>query len=238
MKALLATLRLDVKLQHKNKLYAIGLGVALLLGLALRFLIPQEWLGRALPAFFQMGLGATTFMFAASMVLLERSERTLQALRVSPLTSALYVHSKLLTLVAFAILESLLIFAFASQGVVINMFYLLLGMAVLGGFYVYLGLILVAPFSSVTKFLLPTGTVAALITQLPALSVLEVGSKYLWWCIPTQAPLLLMRAAFEPISTQEWAYALGVSIVGLIVLGLVCVRRCADALGLARGGRA
>lgn len=238
MNAFVASLRLDAKLQHKNKLYAIGLGVALLLGLALRFFIPVELLGRAFPAFFLMGLGATTFMFAASMVLLERSEGTLQALRVSPLTCVHYVHSKLLTLVTFAIVESFVIYAVASRGVSVNLFYLLLGMVVLGAFYIYLGLALVAPFSSVTKFLLPTGTLAAFITQLPALSVLEVGPTYLWWCIPTQAPLLLMRAAFEPISSLEWTYALSVSLVALLVLGFYCVRRCARELGLARGGRA
>lgn len=235
MKALRATIRLDLKLQAKNKLYAIGLGVAVLMGFALRYLFSVNALPSAIPGFYLLGVGGTTFMFAASMVLLERSEGTLEALRVSMLRVSDYVHSKLVTLVGFSILESLVVWGIASRGVAVNYLWLFLGLFVLGSFYLYLGLGLVAPFRSVTKFLLPTGTLAAMVTQLPALSLLDIGPTYLWWAVPTSAPLLLMRAAFEPLSSTQWVYALSMSLISLLAARWFCLRRCSRELGLSCG---
>ena len=45
--------------------------------------------------------GGTTFMFGASMLLLEKSQGTLQALQVSPLTSTEYPGSKAAALTTF-----------------------------------------------------------------------------------------------------------------------------------------
>ncbi len=207
MRRLLATLRLDMKLQARNRLYVIGVFMAVMLGLMVRFLIPAEHAGRGLTAFFVLGLGGTTFMFGASMLLLEKADRTLQALQTSMITTSDYVGAKVITLTAFAMVESLVVYAIAARGVATNFGWLLLGMAILGAFYTLVGLGLASRFEAVTRFLLPTGTIVAMILQLPFLSLLGVGPTWLWSLIPTMAPLLLLQAAFEPLAGWQWAYA-------------------------------
>lgn len=235
MKRLRKTIALDIKLQAKSNLYAIGIGVAALLGMVLRALVPVQQSGRGLVAFFGLGIGGTTFMFAASMLLLEKSEHTLDALRVSMLRASDYVLSKVITLVGFALLECLMVFALAHRGVDVQFVVLVLGCVVLGAMYTLLGLALVAPFRSVTRFLLPTGTLAAMIAQIPVLALVNLGADDLWWWIPSHAPLLLLRGAFEPLSSVQWAYATGVSAVSIYILYRWSLVRCARHTGLGQG---
>lgn len=225
MKRLLATLRLDVQLQSRNQLYLIGTGTAVLLGLAVRYLFPVEAVGRGLAAFYVLGLGGTTFMFSASMLLLEKGERTLAALRVTMLRTSDYVLSKAITLTGFAVVESAIVYAIAARGVETDYGLLLLGAVVLGVFYTLVGVGLAAAYDAVTSFLLPTGALVAMILQLSFLSLVDIGPWWLWYLVPTQAPLLLFQAAFEPIAPWQWAYAGLVSVLSIVLAAFFCVAR-------------
>jgi hypothetical protein len=120
MNLLMSTLRLDVQLQSRSRLYTIGIGVAILLGLVGRFFVPPDFAGRMLAVFYLTGLGGTTYFFWGSLLLLEKSEGTLQALRVTPLTSNAYIVSKVVTLTSFALLESEIVYVIAFLGVPLN----------------------------------------------------------------------------------------------------------------------
>ena len=67
MSRLLATVKLDVRLQARSKLYAIGIFVAILLGLAGRFFVHPDYAGRLLAVFFLTGLGGTTYFFGSGL---------------------------------------------------------------------------------------------------------------------------------------------------------------------------
>ncbi len=235
MSRLTASMQLDVRVQARSQLYVIGSFVAVVLGLMVRFLVPAEHAGRGLAAFYVLGLGGTTFLFGASLLLLEKSERTLQALRTSMITSSDYVLSKALTLTSFALVESLIVYVIAARGTPTNFGWLLLGIFVLGVFYTLVGLALAAPHEAVTSFLLPSGALVAMVLQLPFLSLLDVGPAWLWYLIPTQAPLLLLQAAFEPLQGWQWAYAAGMSIAMLAGAWWFCGRRFRRHIGF--GGR-
>jgi ABC-type Na+ efflux pump permease subunit len=235
----LATLRLDITLQARSRLYALGVLAAVIFGLLVRFLIPVAHVGRGLAAFYVLGIGGTTFMFGASMLLLERGERTLEALRVSMITTETYVLSKVVTLTGFAVIESAIVYAVASRGVPTHFHWLLLGVLVMGAFYTLVGLGLAAAYDAVTAFLLPAGAGVAMVLQLPFLSLLGVGPWWLWYLIPTQAPLLWIQAAFEPLEGWQWAYAAVMSVVMLGGGWAFCRRRFAVHVRLsdASGGR-
>lgn len=215
MSALSASMRLDVRLQSRSRLYWIGLVVAVLLGLLVRFLVPAEAIGRGLAAFYILGLGGTTFMFGASMLLLERGERTIDALRVSTIRTRDYLWSKALTLTVFATVESLVVYAIAARGVQTNFILLFLGVLVLGLLYTWLGLGLAAPHTAVTTFLVPQGVVVSLVLQLPFLSLLGIGPPELWMLIPSMAPMLLLVGAFEALTPGQWVYAVFMSAASL-----------------------
>ena len=208
MSRLTASLVLDTRVQARNQLYTIGIFIAVLFGFAIRFLIPEAHLGRAITGFVIVGLGATTSLFGASMLLLEKGERTLDALQTTMITTRDYLVSKAVTLTAFATLEVLIVALISLQGTPVNLPLLVLGVAMLGLFNTFLGLGLAAPFDSITRFLLPTASFWGLILQLPILTLLNIGPWWLGYPIPSQPAMLLVLAAFEPLQPWQWAYAL------------------------------
>ena len=225
MKRLTATLRLDITVQARSHLYTLGVLTAVMFGLVLRALVPEAHVGRGLAAFYVLGIGGTTFMFGASMLLLERGQRTLEALRVSMITSREYVLSKVLTLTTFALVESAIIYAIASQGLPTRFVWLVLGLLVLGAFHTLVGVGLASAYDAVTAFLLPGGAAVAMVLQLPFLSLLGVGPWWLWYLIPTEAPLLFLAAAFEPLEAWQWAYAACTSAAMLALAWVWCLAR-------------
>lgn len=212
MSHLSAAVRLDVRLQARNSLYAIGVVVALVFGFAARFLVPVDLTGRVLSAFYLVAVGGTTYMFGASMVLLEKGERTMEALRTSPLTAREYIASKALTLSAFALAEAAIVVLVAGRGALESPVPLAIGVLVLGVCYTLVGIGQVAPCQSVTSFLFPGALVVSLVLQLPIFHVAGIGPTLLWYVVPTQAPLLLIMGAFEPLSPWQWGYAVAVSV--------------------------
>ncbi|MEX1256415.1 MAG: hypothetical protein WEG36_02245 [Gemmatimonadota bacterium] len=233
MRRLGAALWLDVRVQARSRLYVIGLPVALMLGISVRLLIPAEISGRFLSAFCLVAIGGTTYMFGASMVLLEKSERTLEALRTSPLTAPYYLASKALTLSAFALVEAVIVVGIAGRGAVVAPVPFVVGVLVLGVAYTLIGIGQVASFESVTSFLFPGALVVTLVLQLPIFYAAGIGPTAAWYAIPTEAPLLLMMAAFEPPRGGQWLYALGVSVAGLGASYMFALARVRSCIGLA-----
>jgi len=82
-RALLISSRfLRCRKRHKNSIRQVFWSA-----LAGRFFVHPDYAGRLLAVFYLRGLGSTTYMIGASLVLLEKSGGTLQALRITPLTS-------------------------------------------------------------------------------------------------------------------------------------------------------
>ncbi len=232
MSAASATIRLDVTLQARSRLYAIGIAVAVMFGLFGRFVFDRDQAGDVLAVLYLMGIGGTTHLFGASLVLLEKSQGTLQALRVTPLTATAYMASKALTLTVFAAVESAVIYAVGFWGVPVSPAPLLAGIVCLGLFYTFVGLGQVAPHDSVFSFVIPGALVVVSILQWPFLYVLEIGPPVIWYLIPTQAPLLLMLGAFEPLEPWQWVYAISVSAASIILSAWWARRRFARFIGL------
>ncbi len=211
MSLLSATLRLDVRIQARSRLYAIGIAVAVVLGMVARYVFDDPQAGRVLATLYLLGVGGTTYIYGASLLLLEKTQGTLQALRTTPLTSNAYIGSKAVTLTTFALVESVIIYVIGFPGVEVRLWSLVLGVAALGVAYTMVGMGQVAAHDSVTSFLMPGALIVGGILQLPFLYVLGVGPNGLWYAIPSQGPLLLMLGAFEPIEPWQWAYALSMS---------------------------
>ena len=72
----------------------------MLIGVAGRSFFPHDSLPIVLPVFFLLFLGGSTYIFVAGMIILERGERTLDALAVTPLGFREYLGSKVATLSA------------------------------------------------------------------------------------------------------------------------------------------
>jgi len=227
-----AQLRLDVRLQARSRLYVIGIAVSLMLGALGRFLIGPQHAAQAVPILYLLGLGGTTYIYGATMVLLERSEGTLLALRVSPLSARTYLLSKLITLTTFATLEGLIVHAVGFWGVSVDPLPLLAGILAVASVNALIGLGHVAPHTHLFSWLIPGALILSSVLQWPALFVLEVGPPAIWYLLPTQGPLLLMMAGFTPLETWQWAYAIISTTLSLAGLWWWSHRRIARHLGL------
>ena len=227
MSRLVATLRLDITLQARSKLYAMGIGAAVLVGMVGRFLLDPSYAGRIMPAFYLLGVGSTTYVFVASLVLFEKSQGTLQALGASPLRSWDYINSKLITLTGFALIESLIVYALSFWGVPFSPVPLLTGLAALCVVNTLIGVGQIVAHDTVTSFLMPGALLVGTILQLPVFFVLDIGPALAWYLVPSQGPLLLMLAAFEPLQAWQWVYAVGMSISAIAVSAWWARRRFA-----------
>jgi fluoroquinolone transport system permease protein len=215
MNRIWATIRLDVRLQLRSKLYHIGIVVSVIMGVIIRVFFSSDDLGLIIPSFILLAIGGTTFMYGAGMVLLEKSERTLEALQASPLVTRDYLLSKASTLTAFAGIECLVVFLIVGPGGSPAPLPLIIGLATLGFGYTLFGLGMVAPHESVTTFLFPHALVAIGVLQATFFSIFDVGPALIYYLIPAQGPFLLMLGAYTPLATWQWSYAVVMTLAFL-----------------------
>ncbi len=220
-----ATVALDIRLQARNYLYSIGVGVAVCLGLAARFFLEMPTVAALLPGLWLGAIGSTTFMFVAGMILLEKSERTVDALVVTPLPVTTYLTSKVVTLTGFAAIESLIVLVVAHGLAQVRLVPLLLGITFLGVMYTLAGIAQVASQASVTDFLVPGGIVALTILQIPFLDAFGFWSHPALYVIPTQATVVLMKGAFAGMEPWQWFYGIGYSLVSIVGASWLARRR-------------
>jgi fluoroquinolone transport system permease protein len=205
MSRLSATLRLDVALQARNKVYLI-IGVAAFgLAFALRALFSPEQLHFFMPLVALSGVGVTAFFLVGVLLLLERGEGTLDVVLVSPLRASEYLASKLLTVTALAMIEGTFIAGIA-YGLGFSLPWLLLAVLLRAGLVAAVGVALAVRYRSITDFLLPV-VALSLAFDLPILWYLELWPSPLFYLWPTLPSLILAKAAFMPVDPLQLIYA-------------------------------
>jgi len=204
MSRLLTSLSFDARLQFRHGFYYAGGFVAVLMAFGLRQL-PRDVLPEVFPPFLAFGLPITTFYFVAGLLLLEKSEGTLEALVVTPLRVHEYLVSKVTTLTLLAALENLLVLV-AVYGTEVSWIPLLAGFVGLSAFYTCLGFVAVVRYDSINEFLMPSG-LFMLALQLPLLDYLGIVESPAFLVWPSQAGLFVLRDAFGELAGWERAYA-------------------------------
>jgi fluoroquinolone transport system permease protein len=215
MSRLAATTRLDMVVQVRSKLYAIAVGMAVLLGVAMRILIPTDMIPNLMPLFYLMAVGNTAYVFVAGMVIFEKDEGTLDAQIVTPLRVEEYLAAKAVSLLVVVLIESVTVLFIAYGFTGYNPLLLLSGLLFMSLGLTWTGFVQVSRYDSVTDFIVYAVPVV-LVLQLPALGLLGIVPSPVWYLIPTMAPALLMTAAFTPLPAWQMVYALVYSVVSVI----------------------
>jgi len=214
MNRLNSTIQLDLKVQARNKFYHVSALVAILISVGLRQ-VPTEFLAGLIPTTFLFGVAGTTYLYAGSLILFEKGERTLDSVIVTPLRLREYLNSKLITLTGLATIESLIIVLF-SYGFGFNWLLLIAGLVSMGLLYTLSGLIMVARYDAITKFLMPSILYLVIIT-IPFLQlIIDHPLTILFYLWPTQGPFLLMIGSFEPLAWWQLIYAFIASLSVII----------------------
>jgi len=214
MYRLWATVRTDVRLQFRNGFYYVTLFVVgvwvLLLAQLPTVKVDVAWL---VPALLLGNLVITTFYFVAGLVLLEKGEGTLEAQVVTPLRGGEYLAAKVATLVGLALVENVAIVAILWRGHLLGanihlaLVPLVAGLSLGAAIYTLAGFVSVVRYTSVNEYLFPSMLYMFLLS-LPLLPYFGLGhSEWFYWH-PMQAPLLLLRAALQPVAGWQLVYAL------------------------------
>ena len=184
----------------------------------------------------RLHLGGTTCFFGSALVLFEKSQGTLAAQRVSPLRLAEYQASKVATLGTFAMVEGLVMLG-VTQGLDFRLLPYVLGALSLGAIYTLSGLVLVAPHSSITEFMVPNGIVLGTLVGIPVLPTLGVPGGDWWLLVPLTPQVTLFEAALGPIDGWRWLYAfVGTGIELVVLWGWARRRFERHVIGVALGG--
>ena len=204
MRRLLAAVRQDLRLQQRYRFNYAAVFVALVWIGFLRQ-VPDWAVDLALPFVLFTDLAVIGFYFIAGLVLFEKGERTLYALVVTPLRFGEYLGSKLSTLTLMALAVSLVVVA-VRHGFGFDWVLFLLGVGLMSPLILLSGFIMVAPFSSISTFIIPS-QVFLLPLALPLVQFFGLWEHPLFYLIPTQGSLLLLRGAFVPIESWQVVYA-------------------------------
>jgi fluoroquinolone transport system permease protein len=205
---LAATIACDVRLQLRNGFYyAVAFLLAAIL-IVIRLLPDFQW-RPVLPPLVLGNLSLATFFFIAGLVLLEKAEGTLEAQIVTPLTAERYLASKILTLTALSLVETVLM-VMITAGLGFSPLPLVLGIVLASALYCLAGFIAVVRYDSINELLFPTIAWVALFS-LPILHFAGLWTSPLMYLHPFQAPLVLLEGAFLPLAWWQWLYGIGYS---------------------------
>ena len=209
MTRLAATLAIDVRLQSRNGFYVATALVVVASALLLRWL-PAEAARLLLPVVILENVLTNTFYFVSGLLLLERGEGTFSAQSVTPLRDVEYLGSKLITLTALSLAESLIIAA-AVIGLDAQLVLMALGIALYAVLFCLAGVALVARYGSVNEFLMPSVLYTSVLS-LPVLGVFGVGPPEAYVLHPIQGPLALLQIDV-PMTAGWLVYAIGYPIL-------------------------
>ena len=214
MSRLSSTLRLDSQLQARHKVYLIVLGATFGLALAIRAVVTPEQLEFFMPVLVMYGVSLTTVFLVGVLLLLERSEGTLDVVMVSPLRPSEYLASKVITLATLALVESVIV-AVVAYGLGFSFGWLVLAIVMRASMGVGVGVAVGVRYRSITHFLLP-GIFASVAFDIPLFWYFGLWPSPLFYLWPSMPPLLLAKSAFFPVDPLQLVYAFG---YGTLVVG-------------------
>jgi fluoroquinolone transport system permease protein len=220
VRRLLAAARVDVVLQWRHGLVAAAAFVVLAL-VGLLHLVDRDTRALLLPALVLSSASVTTFYFVAALVLHERAQHSLEALRVTPLPHSTYVAAKTATLCLLALAEATAV-VLGAWGLDVAWLQFGAGTILLAAIYVLVGLIAVAPYDSINAYIIPSALWVTLL-QLPLVDhfgLLHSSLLYVW---PTHGPFVLMRGGFRGIGVAEVA---GAGAAGVVWVGVLARPAC------------
>jgi fluoroquinolone transport system permease protein len=221
MSRLWSTVRWEIRGQFRQGIYYAALYVAVVWIVALWLLPPAatDWL---LPFAIFMDLSVFGVYFMAALLFLEKGERVLEALVVTPLRRHEYLGAKLLSLTLLALLGTLAVVAIHAASVA-NWLWLLVGVLLNSWILVLIGFSLAVRFNSISDFLIPS-MLLLFPTQLPLLGYFGVWESWLLYLIPTQPAMLLIEAAFRPLAMWQLLYAFLYGALAGVVSSWVALR--------------
>ena len=190
MTRLAATLQTDVRVQWRNGFY-LATAFVVVCSIALLRWLPNDITALLLPVVLLENILINTFYFVSALLLLERGEGTLSAQSITPLRGDEYLASKVITLTALSLVESLVI-ATAVTGLDSRLLMMSPGIALAAIFFCLSGIALIVRYESINEFIMPSVLYTAVLS-LPVLGYFGVGAREWYLLHPIQGSLELVH---------------------------------------------
>ena len=221
MKGLLHLLRWDLVAQVRYGFWVAGLGVTLTWVLVLRPL-SAEYLEIWLPIVLYLDIGVIGLMFISGVLFFEKRQGVIDALVVTPVRTADWLASKVLSLTVLATVVAVVL-VLLTTGPRADWLRLVPCFAIAATLFTLLGFNVAARFQSVSGFLAAVGLVG-LPLALPALNYFDIGDHPLMWVNPAYPAMVLIRQAFRPGTGAELAVGLILTVFWIVVAFWLGVR--------------
>jgi fluoroquinolone transport system permease protein len=221
MTRLTSTMKWDVRLQWRNGFYyaAIVIVVFFLFAFSQISIDNIAWI---MPYMLINNMVIGTFYFIGGLVLLEKSEGSLEARVTTPLRPAEYLTAKVATLTLLTLVESVLIVV-AAVGWDVRWLFVLLGVTGTAVFFCLAGFIAVVRYDSINEYLLPS-ILYLMLASLPLGFYLANWQHWLLYLHPVQAMLTLIAGGWETLPWWLTAFCLIYSLVWIMVLARLSLR--------------
>lgn len=207
MKRLFIALKWDFLCQQRYHIFTVAVVLTMLYILVI-VNIEWEYKDKLVIFLIYNDPAALGMLFIGSLILFEKSDRTLEALVVTPIEPWQYLWSKGLSLTVIATLCS---YAIAVAGHGWSFHYLYFGIAIVftSLIFVFLGIIIVSGSRSFNEYIIKMGLWLIPIV-LPFLNFIGLTDTYWWYLLPSQPGLLLMEVAFgKPLAAWQIGYGIG-----------------------------
>jgi len=139
----------DIRFQFKYGFYFIY-AIFSVLYIFLLFLFPEAWRAKASAVMIYSDPAALGLFFMGAIILLEKSERVLNALAVSPVSVTEYILAKVISLAGISVIVSVLL-AIAAGGE--NLTLIVISVALTSAIFTLLGLISATKINSLNHYL-------------------------------------------------------------------------------------
>lgn len=213
----------DLRLQLRYRLVH-ATAVLTLLWAVVVVALPAEWRPVAVPLVVFLDLATLGFFFVAGLVLFEKAERVLAALVVTPVQAGDYLVAKVGSMTVLALAASGVVAAAAAVvGAPAWPLLFAAGVVLLSALTTLAGLAAVAPFDSISRFLMPAA-LPLIVMAVPLLDYLGLGGPWVL-LLPTGGPLRLIDGAYSGAGAGTAAVAVVAS--GVWTVGLAVVARWA-----------
>ncbi|MBX3052321.1 MAG: ABC transporter permease [Caldilineaceae bacterium] len=215
MNRLLSALRWEVLVQFRQNIFYAALFVMVLWS-AVLYQIPDAGIVTVLVSILFLDLSIFGFFFMAALYYLEKGDRVLEGLVVTPLRVVEYLTAKIGVLTALSVVVGAVV-TLIVYGFSINWGWYMLAVVGMSVPISLLGFVLAARYNGINEFLVP-GILFLVVMQFPLLGYLSIWDNFLLYLIPSQPGMILLEAAFTGAPLWEIGYAL-LYLAALIFVG-------------------
>lgn len=220
MKGLLRVLRWDFTMQFRHGFWVAAL-FAVAPWVAVTLWIDVDQARFIIPAMIFADISIAGMLFMGGVYFFEKREGSLHALVVTPLETWQWLASKVisLTVIGTVMCVGLVVLRMGTRAPWASV---LVAIVCINALFILIGFLLAAPNERFTEFFLYYA-LALSVLEIPLLTFFDV-SHLLFWILPSQPALMLLRGAFDGMPPARFAGILGFQLAWIVLGFLLCVR--------------